>query len=189
MWVWLFFLSENKQSPCSCSLLTLAALGYSTIVTLQSSLVGEIFQNAALAESQESPKRSHREGLRGFELFYNLSKGGFFSQGPDTGLLGPKGVVKGNDADVQKKSNFFKSGWGQKWDGDESVYVELWPRSKMSHSLASHCPFQAGTVHCTIDASKKKKVIFKQITGLISGSRVGSLLYTSYRNNAGLRAT
>ena len=59
--------------------------------------------------------------------------------------------------------------------------TELWLRCKMHHtSLASHCPFRAGTVHCTRDALKRKKRIAKQIASLVPPmSRVDSLLYSS----------
>lgn len=47
-------------------------------------------------------------------------------------------------------------------------------------SLASHCPFKAGTVHCTTDALKRKKKIPKRIANLVPPvSRVDSLLYSS----------
>lgn len=114
--VCLNFSSENCQSPYSCYLITLVALGYSITVTLQSGQVGESSRMLLLQNLKKALGRVGRRDLRGCEVFCGVTYGREVSfpkdqtlgqtQGLDTR---PKQVVRGDDDEVLKEGNCLKS--------------------------------------------------------------------------------
>lgn len=80
-----------------------------------------------LQNLKRARKGISKEGFWGFERFCEATCQREVSSPEDqtlAGLLGPRRVVKGSDAEVWKETNCLKSGWGKKQAEEEIMHAD-----------------------------------------------------------------